>query len=59
MVPFHFEHVCIESYALNLPTRKIPSAELEERLAPVYERLQIPFGTLEKISGVSSRYFWP
>lgn len=59
MVPFHFEHVCIESYALNLPTRKIPSAELEQRLAPVYERLQIPFGTLEKISGVSSRYFWP
>ena len=59
MVSYHFEHVCIEAYALNLPSKRVTSAELEQELVPLYERLGIPFGTLEKISGISARYFWP
>lgn len=58
MMPFKFKNVCIESYATNLPNKKITSAEMEESLAPLYERLKIPLGTFEKLTGVSSRYFW-
>ena len=58
MTSFRFQNVCIEAYAVNLPTAVVTSAELEDRLAPLYERLAISFGTLEKLSGVGSRYLW-
>ena len=44
--------------AVNTPPIKVTSSEIEDRLAPVYERLKIPFGTLEKLSGIKSRNFW-
>ncbi|MCB0317480.1 MAG: 3-oxoacyl-ACP synthase III [Bdellovibrionales bacterium] len=58
MTAFRFDNVCIESFALNLPDLEVSSAELEDRIAPLYERLKIPFGTLEKLSGVSTRRLW-
>lgn len=58
MTPFRFKSVCIEACAVNLPPIEMTSAQVEDRLAPVYERLQIPFGTLEKLSGIKTRYFW-
>lgn len=58
MRAFHFKHVCIESFAINLPSLQVSSAELEDRIAPLYNQLKIPFGTLEKLSGVGSRYLW-
>jgi len=45
--------------AVNLPDQEVTSAELEDQLAPLYQRLQIPFGTLEKLSGVKARRLWP
>jgi acyl-CoA:acyl-CoA alkyltransferase len=59
MSTFRFEHVCLEAMAVNLPPNEVTSAQLEDRLAPLYQRLQIPFGTLEKLSGIKSRYLWP
>lgn len=50
-----FKDVCIESYALHMPSTMVTSAEIEDRLAPLYERLNVPFGTLEKLSGVTTR----
>ncbi|MFM1749687.1 MAG: hypothetical protein RLZZ188_3353, partial [Verrucomicrobiota bacterium] len=35
-----FEHVCIESLAVALPDEVWTSAEIETRLAPLYERLR-------------------
>jgi len=58
MVSFRFKHVCLEAMALNMPPHELTSAEIERRLAPLYERLSIPFGTLEKLSGIRSRYLW-
>lgn len=58
MVPFRFGNVCIEALALFLPEVRVSSAELEDRIAPLYQRLNIPFGTLEKLSGVASRHLW-
>lgn len=37
----------------------VTSAELESRLAPVYERLGLPEGRLELMSGIRERRFFP
>ncbi len=44
--------------ALNAPTTEVTSAEIEQDLKPLYEKLEIPFGTLERMTGVKSRKFW-
>lgn len=54
-----FEHVCLESIAVALPEEVWTSAEIEERLRPLYERLRLPFGRLELMSGIRERRFWP
>lgn len=58
MISFRFKHVCIESCAVNLPPYEVSSEQIEDKLAAVYERLQIPFGTLDKLSGIKTRYYW-
>jgi 3-oxoacyl-[acyl-carrier-protein] synthase-3 len=58
MISFRFEHVRLESFGLNFPESLLSSAEIEERIAPVYERLRIPTGTLERVSGVATRGMW-
>jgi len=55
----HFENVCIESLAVALPDEVVTSAAIEERLRPLYERLKLPFGRLELMTGIKSRRFWP
>jgi len=54
-----FENVCIESIALALPDEVWTSAAIEERLRPLYERLRLPFGRLELMSGIRERRVWP
>jgi len=58
MSAFRFQNVCIESFTLHLPELEVTSAELEDKLAPAYQRLKVPFGTLEKVSGVKTRRLW-
>ncbi len=53
----HFENVCIESLAVALPEEICPSAAIEERLRPLYERLKLPFGRLELMTGIRERRF--
>ena len=36
----------------------VTSADIERQLAPVYERLKLPEGRLELMSGIRSRRFW-
>ena len=55
----HFEHVCLESLAVVLPDEVWTSAEIEERLRPLYERLKLPFGRLELMTGIRARRVWP
>ncbi len=54
-----FEHVCIESLALVLPDEVWTSAEIEDRLRPLYERLKLPAGRLELMTGIRERRMWP
>jgi 3-oxoacyl-[acyl-carrier-protein] synthase-3 len=54
-----FKNVCIESIAVALPGEAWTSVAIEERLRPLYERLRLPFGRLELMSGIRERRFWP
>lgn len=53
-----FEKVHIEGLGYHLPENIVTSAEIEKRLAPLYERLKLPQGRLELMSGIQERRFW-
>jgi acyl-CoA:acyl-CoA alkyltransferase len=53
-----YAHVCLHTFAYELPPIVVSSGELEQRLAPVYERLKLPPGRLEMMSGIRERRFW-
>lgn len=54
-----FENTCIESIAVALPEEVWTSAEVEARLRPLYERLRLPEGRLELMTGIRERRMWP
>lgn len=54
----HYSHVCLHTFGYALPPRIVSSADLEMRLTPVYERLKLPLGRLEMMSGIKERRFW-
>ena len=53
-----FEKVCIESFGVSVPPNVVTTAEIENQLAPIYKRLNLPEGRLELITGVRERRFW-
>jgi 3-oxoacyl-[acyl-carrier-protein] synthase-3 len=53
-----YSRVCLHSFGYELPPNIVTSADLEQQLAPVYERLKLPEGRLELMSGIRSRRFW-
>jgi 3-oxoacyl-[acyl-carrier-protein] synthase-3 len=53
-----YQHVCVEAFAYSLPPHVVTSAEIETRLAPVYERFALPAGRLELMTGIRERRFW-
>jgi acyl-CoA:acyl-CoA alkyltransferase len=55
----YYRHVCLESIAYTLPDEVVTSAEIETRLAPLYERLRLPEGRLELMTGIRERRFFP
>ena len=53
-----FSNVCIEAVACHLPENLVTSEDLENKLGPLYERLKLPVGRLELMSGIRERRFW-
>jgi 3-oxoacyl-[acyl-carrier-protein] synthase III len=53
-----FSNVCVEGVARHLPDNVVTSEELEQRMSPLYERLKLPMGRLELMSGIKERRFW-
>jgi 3-oxoacyl-[acyl-carrier-protein] synthase III len=53
-----FENTCIESIAVALPEEVWTSTDIEERLRPLYERLKLPVGRLELMTGIRERRMW-
>lgn len=54
-----FAHVCLEALAVALPDEVWSSAQIEARLRPLYERLKLPEGRLELMTGIRERRMWP
>lgn len=54
-----FENVCLEALAVALPDEVWTSAQIEERLRPLYDRLKLPAGRLELMTGIRERRMWP
>ncbi|NLE39376.1 MAG: 3-oxoacyl-ACP synthase III [Pirellulaceae bacterium] len=54
-----YENVCLEAVAHVLPDEVVTSEQIETRLASLYERLRLPEGRLELMSGIRERRFWP
>jgi len=53
-----YEHVHIQAFGHAIPERVVTSLELEQRLAPLYDRLRLSAGRLELSSGIRERRFW-
>lgn len=55
----HYSRVCLEGLGYTLPDEVVTTAEIERRLAPLYERLRLPEGRLELMTGIRERRFFP
>jgi acyl-CoA:acyl-CoA alkyltransferase len=53
-----FKNVAIESIAYELAPHRITSAWLEDQIGETMDRLQVPRGRLEALSGIRERRFW-
>jgi 3-oxoacyl-[acyl-carrier-protein] synthase III len=54
----HYSHVCLDTFGYQLPPRTLTSNEIEDRLAPLYDRLHLPPGRLELMTGIRERRLW-
>lgn len=48
----------LHGFGYELPPNILTSDAIEERLTPVYEKLKLPKGRLELMSGIRERRFW-
>lgn len=53
-----WERVCVHEFGFVLPPVELSSAAIEEQLRPVYERLKLPAGRLELMTGIGARRLW-
>jgi 3-oxoacyl-[acyl-carrier-protein] synthase III len=58
MVACRYRNVHVEGMGAHYPEFELTSAAIEDKIAPLYKRLGIPFGTLERLSGVRTRKMW-
>ena len=53
-----YKRVCVESFGYELPRNIVTSLSLEERLAPIYDKLNLRYGRLEMMTGIRERRVW-
>jgi 3-oxoacyl-[acyl-carrier-protein] synthase-3 len=53
-----YSNVYIDAIGYELAPVVVTTAELEERVRPLYEELHIPVGQLETITGIHERRWW-
>lgn len=53
-----YHNVCLEAFGYTIPDEVVTTQELESRLTPLYERLRLPEGRLELMTGIRERRFW-
>lgn len=58
MNAFTYRRVVLEAVAYTLPESIVTTEELEDQLRPLYERLRLPEGRLELMTGIRERRFF-
>lgn len=53
-----YSKVSLADFVCVLPDNIVSSDEIERRLKPLYERLRLPEGRLELMTGIRERRFW-
>jgi len=53
-----YKNVRIESFGYEIPGTIVTSQSLEERVAPIYEKLNLSYGRFEMMTGIRERRFW-
>ncbi|MBC7712709.1 MAG: 3-oxoacyl-ACP synthase III [Rhizobacter sp.] len=53
-----FNNVVIESFGYDLSDTVVKSSEIETRLGVLYEKLKLPEGRLELMTGIAERRMW-
>ena len=53
-----YSKVYLDAIGYELAPNVVTSAELEERVAPVYQKLGLPMGQLEALTGIRERRWW-
>jgi 3-oxoacyl-[acyl-carrier-protein] synthase-3 len=53
-----YKNVHIEAFGYEIPETMVTSQSLEERVAPVYEKLNLSYGRFELMTGIRERRFW-
>ena len=54
-----FKNTVLLGLAHHNSNDSMSSEEIEDRMAPVYEGLKLPYGRLELMTGIKSREVWP
>jgi acyl-CoA:acyl-CoA alkyltransferase len=54
-----YGNVCIEGIGHAIPDEIITTSWLEEQIAPVFKKLELDFGLIERNVGVIQRRWWP
>jgi acyl-CoA:acyl-CoA alkyltransferase len=58
MTAMHYSRVYIDAIGYELAPVVVSTAELEARLEPLYQKLKLPFGQLEALTGIYERRWW-
>ena len=53
-----YQQVCVHEFGSVLPPVVLTSAAIEEELRPLYDRLKLPAGRLELMTGIAARRLW-
>jgi 3-oxoacyl-[acyl-carrier-protein] synthase-3 len=53
-----YKKVCVEAFGYEIPETVVTSQSLEERVAPIYEKLNLSYGRFELMTGIRERRFW-
>jgi len=53
-----YNKICVESFGYVLPETTVTSRSLEERVAPIYKKLNLSYGRFEMMTGIRERRFW-
>lgn len=53
-----FKNLVIESFGYDLSPEIISSDAIEDKLAPLYDKLKLPAGRLELMTGIKNRRVW-